>query len=166
MQKEPGGAVRIHALQARFGDSILVVWGSPKRAVLIDGGVGKTYSESIRPALAALKAEGIKALEALVVTHLDRDHIGGVAQVTRNRERNGLAIKDVWFNGERHLPAVAPRPKSVAQAEELGRLVVSERMSWNAAFAGRAIRTPARGPLPRVELPGGMSVTVLSPNLA
>jgi beta-lactamase superfamily II metal-dependent hydrolase len=134
--------------------------------MLIDGGVGKTYTESIKPALAALKAEGIRALETLVVTHLDRDHIGGVAQVIQQRAQNGLAIKDVWFNGGRHLPAVAPRPKSVAQAEALGQLIVSEGLSWNGAFAGRAIRTPARGALPRIELPGGMVVTVLSPNLA
>lgn len=157
--------MRIHALRARFGDSILVVWGRPKRAMLIDGGVRKTYTESIRPALAALKAEGIKALEVLVVTHLDRDHIGGVAQVIRNRARDGLAIKDVWFNGERHLPPSGRRPRSVAQAEALGKLIASEGLNWNSAFAGKAIRTPARGPLPRVELPGGMAVTVLSPNL-
>lgn len=41
-----------------------------------------------------------------------------------------------------------------------------EGLNWNSAFAGKAIRTPTRGPLPRVELPGGMAVTVLSPNLA
>ncbi len=157
--------MRVHALRARFGDSLLVVWGRPKRAMLIDCGVGKTYVESIRPALTALKAEGIHALEALVVTHLDRDHIGGVAQVIKNRSRDGLTIRDVWFNGERQLPRSGPRARSVAQAEELQRLILTEGLPWNVAFGGGAIRTPSRGPLPQVKLPGGMAITVLSPNL-
>ncbi len=45
-------------------------------------------------------------------------------------------------------------------------MLQEQGLPWNAAFAGGAIRTPARGPLPRVELPGGLAVTVLSPNLA
>lgn len=133
--------------------------------MLIDCGVGKTYVESIRPALMALKAEGINSLEALVITHLDRDHIGGVAQVIKNRAKDGLVIKDVWFNGERQLPRSGPRARSVAQADELQRLILTEGLPWNAAFGGGAIWTPARGPLPQVTLPGGMAITVLSPNL-
>lgn len=158
--------MEIRALNARFGDSMLVLWGRPKRALLIDGGVGKTYGESIQPALEELRSQGVKALEALVVTHLDRDHIGGIADVIRRRHQHQLGIRDVWFNGERHLPAGVPRPRSVAQAEALGALLLGQGLAWNAAFSGDAIRTPARGPLPRIDLPGGLTVTVLSPNLA
>ncbi len=158
--------MEIRPLKARFGDSILVLWGRPKRALLIDGGVGKTYVESIQPAFAALREQGVQTLEALVVTHLDRDHIGGIADVIRRRQQHQLGIRDVWFNGERHLPAGAPQPRSIAQAEALGAMLQEQGLAWNAAFSGGAIRTPARGPLPRVELPGGLTVTVLSPNLA
>jgi len=42
--------------------------------MLIDTGVGKTYAESIKPALVDLNAKGVRALEAVVITHLDRDH--------------------------------------------------------------------------------------------
>ncbi|MBB5206373.1 beta-lactamase superfamily II metal-dependent hydrolase [Inhella inkyongensis] len=157
--------MEIRPLKARFGDSILVLWGRPKRALLIDGGVGKTYGESIQPAFAALREQGVQALEALVVTHLDRDHIGGVADVIRRRHQHQLGIRDVWFNGARHLPVGAPRPRSIAQAEALGAMLHEQGLAWNAAFSGGAIRTPSHGPLPRVELPGGLAVTVLSPNL-
>lgn len=158
--------MEIRTLKARFGDSILVLWGRPKRALLIDGGVGKTYGESIQPAFAELRAQGVQSLEALIVTHLDRDHIGGIADVIRRRHQHQIAIRDVWFNGERQLPAGAPRPRSVAQAEALGVMLQEQRLAWNAAFSGGAIRTPSRGPLPRVELPDGLVITVLSPNLA
>lgn len=158
--------MEIRALNARFGDSILVLWGRPKRALLIDGGVGKTYGESIQPTLAELRSQGVKTLEALIVTHLDRDHIGGIADVIRRRHQHQVGIRDVWFNGERHLPAGVPRPRSVAQAEALGALLLGQGLPWNAAFSGGAIRTRSRGPLPRIDLPGGLTVTVLSPNLA
>ena len=156
----------IHALNARFGDSLLITWGRPTRAMLIDTGVGKTYAESIKPALIELIARGVKALEAEVITHLDRDHIGGAEQLLREARQLGIVIRDIWFNGERHLPSAAPRPKGFDQAERLADLILQMGLPRNSAFGGKAIKVSARGELPSVHLAGGMRATILSPQIA
>lgn len=155
----------VHALNARFGDSLLITWGRPARAMLIDTGVGLTFAESIETALKELIAHGLRALEVVVITHLDRDHIGGAEQLLREAERLGIAIKDVWFNGERHLPTAVPRAKGFDQAERLAALILQLGLPWNKAFGGKAIKVPTRGALPFVRLAGGMQVTILSPQV-
>lgn len=156
----------IHALNARFGDSLLITWGRPTRAMLIDTGVGKTYAESIKPALTDLIAKGVRALEVVVITHLDRDHIGGAQQLLREAGRLGIAIRDIWFNGERHLPGEVPRPRGFDQAERLADLILQMELPWNLAFGGKAIKVSTRGGLPSVRLAGGMRITILSPQVA
>ena len=156
----------IRSLPARFGDCLLVLWGNPPRALMIDAGVGKTYAESIEAAFARCRSDGVKRLELIVVTHLDRDHIGGIDQVVRNRNAHGLSIADVWFNGAQHIPRDPVQVRSVEQAEALGRLLTDQKLSWNAAFNGEPVCLPSRGAPPVREFPGGLRVTVLSPDLA
>jgi beta-lactamase superfamily II metal-dependent hydrolase len=156
----------VHSLPARFGDSLLVTWGSPPRAMLIDAGLGGTYAESIRPALARCRAQGIGQLELVVVTHLDRDHIGGIEDTLQRQHEHGLRVAEVWFNGEPQLPRTPLRPRSVAQGEALGRQLLEQAIPWNARFGGKAVSIPARGPLPCVRLPGGMRVTILAPDFS
>jgi beta-lactamase superfamily II metal-dependent hydrolase len=156
----------VRALPARFGDCLLVQWGSPPRALMIDAGVGKTYTESIAGALARCRSDGVRRLELLVVTHLDRDHIGGVEQVVKKRAAHGLPIADVWFNGAPHIPRDPVRLRSVEQAEALGRTLQEQNLPWNAAFGGKPVRLPSRGAPAVREFDGGLRVTVLSPDLA
>jgi beta-lactamase superfamily II metal-dependent hydrolase len=156
----------VRSLPARFGDCLLVTWGSPKRAMLIDAGLGKTYTESLRPALAQCRNLGIRRLELVVVTHIDRDHIGGVEQTLTLQHDHGLPIAEVWFNGEPHLPRAPARLRGVEQGETVGRLLRAQSIRWNTSLAGKAVRIPARGPLPSVTLPGGLRLTVLAPDLA
>ena len=156
----------IRSLRARFGDCFLVQWGDPPRALMIDAGVGKTYQESIVGALARCRSDGVQRLELLVVTHLDRDHIGGIEQVIRERAVHGMAIDDVWFNGAPHIPREPLQVRSVEQAEALGRLLIEQGLPWNTAFAGKPVRLPSRGAPVVREFAGGLRVTVLSPDLA
>ena len=114
----------IRSLPARFGDCLLVTWGSPKRAMLIDAGLGKTYTESLRPALAQCRSLGIRRLELVVVTHIDRDHIGGIEQTLTLQQDHGLHVAEVWFNGEPQLPRAPAQPRSLEQGETIGRLLI------------------------------------------
>lgn len=134
--------------------------------MLVDGGLSKTYAESLRPAFAECRRLGIQRLELVVVTHIDRDHIGGIEQMLKVQHDDGLPIAEVWFNGEPQLPRAPAQPKSIDQGEAIGRLLREQAIPWNSSFAGKAIRVPARGPLPSVTLPGGLRVTVLAPDLA
>lgn len=95
----------LHVIQAEFGDSMLIEYGSnahPKY-ILIDGGPSGIYDNFLRQAI--LDIVGTRTLEVAVVTHIDADHIKGVLDLLaelKSQEDNGetrfLQITDFWFN--------------------------------------------------------------------
>ena len=97
-----------------------------------------------------------------MVTHVDADHIAGVLDLLAD-EALGFSARDVWFNGYRHLPDEHPATLGPVQGERLTGLLLRRRLPWNAAFEGSAVMVPDQGPLPRVALPGGLVLTLLSP---
>ncbi len=52
---------------------------------------------------------------------------------------------------------------SVRQAAHLADILIGRELPWNLSWYGRAVVVPSSGPLPTLELPGGLRVTVLSP---
>ncbi len=154
--------MRIELLPARCGDCILVEYGPASARVLIDTGFVRTFEEAIAPRLAQIDATGEPvALELLVVTHIDRDHIRGAIPLLQQSPAKASPA-EVWFNGKKHL------------ADELGvqdgtvfAALLEERFAdrWNKSspFAGKAVKVPEHGALPTVTLPGGATITLLSP---
>jgi hypothetical protein len=77
----------LEALQADFGDSLLLHYGaegSPKY-ILIDGGPAGVYQNSLRKRLEQLRAESSNnqlVLQMVMVSHIDRDHITGIISLT------------------------------------------------------------------------------------
>ncbi|HEX4964379.1 MAG TPA: DNA internalization-related competence protein ComEC/Rec2 [Thermoanaerobaculia bacterium] len=71
------------------GDSILLRDGG--RAILVDGGGWDNADLGGRVLLPALLGEGVHRLEAVVMTHPDRDHCGGLVDVS-----SYLPVKEVW----------------------------------------------------------------------
>lgn len=161
------------------------------RQAIIDMGKEQTGRE-LADRLRALP-EDQRAFDLLVITHMDGDHIGGVLTCLSDVDEPipGLEFKDVWFNGWPHLhgeravfpgqpapeageppdPAPEPEPQSLdtgPSAEPLGP-VQGERFTkwlvhepWNEAFGGGPVVRPDNG-VTRVELPGGVRLTVLGP---
>jgi hypothetical protein len=156
--------ITVEILPAAFGDSILIEYGKPgaTRRILIDAGLKKTFSDVLEPRLREL---GIPvALELLVVTHIDRDHICGIVPLLKSQPPLVTAT-DIWFNGRRHLE---PDKLGVADGEVLGELLWKRRaqQGWNAAFGAsgmQAVYVPDSNPLPTRTLPGGAVLTLLSP---
>ncbi|HEX2223200.1 MAG TPA: DNA internalization-related competence protein ComEC/Rec2, partial [Thermoanaerobaculia bacterium] len=72
------------------GDAILLRDGP--RAVLVDGGGWDWGDLGGRVLLPALLAEGIRSLDALVMTHPDRDHCGGLVDIAAY-----LPVREVWM---------------------------------------------------------------------
>jgi len=64
----------VSSLKAKTGDSFVITW--QENCILIDGGMPNTYGEIQR------KLQG-KNLEAVFVTHVDYDHIGGVINLIK-----------------------------------------------------------------------------------
>jgi competence protein ComEC len=71
------------------GDSILVRDGD--RAILVDGGGWDGADLGGRVLLPALLGEGVHRLDALVMTHPDRDHCGGLVDIAAY-----LAVDEIW----------------------------------------------------------------------
>ncbi|WP_299252574.1 hypothetical protein [uncultured Aquimarina sp.] len=154
----------IKFLPARFGDCIWITYGpenNPSR-ILIDGGTGGTR-HSIKKLVEELP-ENERKLELLVVTHIDRDHIEGILKLLEEEELP-FSIRDLWFNGWGHLSAPVNGEIEVfgaVQGERLSTAILKHNLSWNGDFDKKTIVVDNEE-LPKVTLPGGMQLTLLSP---
>jgi beta-lactamase superfamily II metal-dependent hydrolase len=153
--------LRIEMLPASCGDGLWIEYGSARapHRLLIDGGL----SGDGRVLTARARKAGAKCrLELVVITHIDADHIGAPLRFLDELPA-GVEIGDVWFNGRRHLPGGV---LSTTQGEEVSALLEARKLPWNAAWRGRAVVVPAKGALPVKKLPGGATITLLSPGPA
>lgn len=96
---------KVHILPANAGDCFLIEFNNDE-CILIDTGFKETYYEYLKPLLIKLKNKG-KKITLLVITHMDKDHIGGAKKLL---EENGdynasniIKIENVWFNGFKNL---------------------------------------------------------------
>ncbi len=149
---------RIELLPAEQGDALWIEYGSassPHR-ILIDAGVRKT-SDVVRARVEELPKPK-RQFDLFVVTHVDSDHVGGVPRLLADPSL-GLRFDEVWFNAWRHLADTLGPVEGEIVSAQLDR----SGWAWNAAFEGKAVVVPDSGKLPRHVLPGGMTLTVLSP---
>ena len=155
--------LHIEMLPAAHGDAIWVEYGSTARPyrILIDGGPINTY-DAVHRRLKTAAADN-RRVDLFVITHIDTDHIDGAVVLLRD-ESLALDFGDIWFNA---WDQIAPDPTGDTfgpeQGEFVAALVQRQQRSWNRAFGGRAAVIPDAGPLPVVALPGGASITLLSP---
>jgi beta-lactamase superfamily II metal-dependent hydrolase len=151
------GLFEVKLIQAEHGDAILVSYGrDPIRHILVDGGPTSSLPNLLE-VLAASRTNGTLTLEMIVVTHYDFDHIGGIIALLKQMP-DWLSINDIWFNGFKHL---LPRDLLGPQhSEALVDLIMNNRLPWNKAFQGQAVFARFGG---SIDLPGGMSIWVLSP---
>ena len=161
----------VEMLPARHGDGLWIEWGSPgdRHRMLIDGGPRASY-DHVRRRLERLEVDD-RVIDLLVVTHVDLDHIETPIELLRTPPRD-LRINEVWFNDYRHLPkpdggsGASEVDRGGIQGEFLAALIERRALAWNEKFEGRAVVIPKGAPLPRVELPGGLVLVLLSPTPA
>jgi beta-lactamase superfamily II metal-dependent hydrolase len=155
----------IEMMPARKGDSLWIEYGDPAQPhrALIDGGTSGTY-QNLRAKVAGLPAKE-RRLEVLVITHVDDDHIAGILGLLDDTEL-GLEIRDLWFNGYRHLPKAPLESLGPVQGEKLTSQILRNGISWNNDFDGLAVALDDDGLPITKALPGSMSITVLSPGRA
>jgi competence protein ComEC len=96
LEQRPGPrAPEILVLDVGHGDAILV--RAAGEAWLVDAGPSQgRFDSGLRVVLPALRAEGVRELDALAVSHADRDHVGGAAAVV-----DGVRVREL------RLPAAA-----------------------------------------------------------
>jgi beta-lactamase superfamily II metal-dependent hydrolase len=94
----------LEALNARYGDALLLHYGSRRKpkVILVDGGPVGVYRDTLRPRLQQLAdARGAPLrLEHVFVTHLDSDHIRGVVDLAAEigEGEAPAACSSFWFN--------------------------------------------------------------------
>lgn len=150
---------RVEAFPAREGDCLLLSYGGAESAlshILVDAGRTATG----RALTNDLIGRGITHLELVVVTHVDADHIEGMLDFLE-AAAGRIDMNDVWFNGWKHLQEDL-EGMGPAQGERLTTLIAA--LPWNQATFGRAVRIDDDGPVELPPLPGGMVMTVLSPD--
>lgn len=111
--------LKIYILNVGQGDSTLII--TPRgRTVLIDGGKPGKGREVILP---FLESEGIGHLDAIVATHYDADHIGGIPEVIAGKDgeldtaddlRPTLGVFDRGGNPLDAAPAYSPYLQAVS----------------------------------------------------
>ncbi len=195
----------LEALQAKYGDSLILHWGTKKapRFLLIDGGPKGVYKETLKPRLTELhqrfaKTDGKLDLEMVMVSHIDEDHISGILSLFGELEKLKEAdkelpynIKTLWFNSFDetlgNLPAElqsvlasfkrsaldkVAKPTaisgavlaSVGQGRDLRASAERLGVAPNVGFRGLVMA--ATGKPTVVKLPGGLSLTILTPSAA
>ena len=120
--------VRLFAVQAAFGDCLLLVFGeaSAPKYILFDGGPGGTYEKHLHPVLKKL-SKTARELELVILTHVDNDHAIGLLDLfadLRRLQENGRAIKPqvckLWHNTFEQTVdpggTIAPRLRSLLSA--------------------------------------------------
>lgn len=160
----------IEMLPADNGDCLWVEYGDPQapRRILIDGGISGTYDDIIAR---VGDAGGACIFELVVISHVDIDHIDGIVKFLENLPP-GVEIKEIWFNGWRHLPAAPPPPPGGPRpagpsGEKLTAMIEDLNLPWNEQFGGssQAVVVPDVGALPVLHLADGMTLTLLSPTI-
>lgn len=155
--------MRVEMLPALHGDCLFVEYGrghTTQRA-LVDGGPMGSY-EALARRLEAIPL-GDRTFEMMVLTHVDTDHVDGLVKLFASGITRDLRIRDIWFNGWRHIRQYQT-VLGGKQGEYLSVLLDRKLQpnSWNEAFGGKAIVVPRSGDLP-VKQVGHMTVTLLSP---
>ena len=120
----------VEMLPARNGDALLVTWGleSTPHRMLIDGGLASAYS-AVAKRLRTLPG----VIDLLVVSHIDRDHIGGVVKLLEN-DTFASRFGAVWFNGRDHVEQFSDL-LGVLDAERLSDLISTTRYSLELRLA-------------------------------
>jgi beta-lactamase superfamily II metal-dependent hydrolase len=154
---------RLTLLPAREGDCLLATYGKDERTpthMLIDGGRAGTWNDIKEASLLEMGAGA--RFEAIVVTHIDRDHIEGILKLSADRDF-GAEVGDVWFNGYKHLSQELEE-FGVAQAEKLSIAIATRKWPWNMRFDNKAVKiSDGEGAPGTIELESGLRVTLLSP---
>jgi len=88
------GELRVTFLDVGQGDAALLTFPDGRNALIDAGPRGFKYDAGKWVIAPYLKREGITDIHALIVSHADSDHLGGVPYILRN-----FRVHEVWDNG-------------------------------------------------------------------
>ena len=93
----------IRVLPACNGDAIIIRFGEKElKSILVDGGRGMTSYRELKKFIKHIDTNS-QAIELVIITHVDDDHINGVLKIMADNTINKLVIKDVWINSSKSI---------------------------------------------------------------
>lgn len=155
----------VEMLEAEYGDSLWIEYGEGSKVhrILVDAGT-ITAAAAVQAKLDSIKGDPV--FELGVVTHIDSDHIDGMAKLFQHWPET-LRFEEFWFNAYEHTQSdgfLGAKQGEYLTVELRAREKIEKREFWNKQFGGKAAMLPDEGE-PRVcTLAGGMKVTVLGPS--
>jgi len=160
VSRHEGPFFDIEMFPAGHGDALWIEYGDANvcHRVLVDCGTQQTAPGLLRRV--EQLPSNARRLELFVMTHIDADHIGGALRFLQ-AVKEGLRIDDTWFNGWRHISGSL----GARQGEVFSSALQDLELRWNDWRGGDAIVVGAKE-LPVCQLPGGMKLTLLSPQPA
>jgi beta-lactamase superfamily II metal-dependent hydrolase len=153
---------RIEMLPALHGDALWIEYGEPEdlHRILIDGGPVPTYKALMERLARAPGNE--RFFELIVLTHVDGDHVEGLVRLFADKPL-AFTVDRVMFNGWRQMER-SHGLLGALQGEFLSALLVNRATSaWDPDAEPWVVLK--NGPLPSLDLPGGMKLTLLSPDV-
>lgn len=152
---------KVRMLPAGYGDCLWIEYGQGTKQyrILIDAGTLPAYKE-VRELIETSLPAGKRRFDLFIITHIDTDHIDAAVKLL-NSPSLEVEYGEIWFNGWKQLldkDVLGPQ-----QGEYLTAIVEREQIPLNKAFSGHPAYVSEEGKLPKLNLPGGMSVTLLSP---
>ena len=130
---------RVVTLDVGLGDSSIVHLPSGK-TILIDGGVRYgPWSMGSRVVLPYLRSAGVNELDAIICSHFDRDHIGGIVEVLKM-----MKVRRIFSPPQLGNNTIASELKQIAKEKniEWRELFAGDKLCWNSVTA-TVINPPA-----------------------
>ncbi|WP_192355943.1 MBL fold metallo-hydrolase [Mesorhizobium mediterraneum] len=102
--------MHIEVFPAASGDCLLLTSSDDKR-LLADAGLPDAYDEFVAAPLSELRAAQ-KAIDVVYVSHIDRDHIGGILRMLDD-EMKWRVFDHMQLNGKKFKQPKVPRPPEI-----------------------------------------------------
>ncbi len=116
--KPDSGKLEATFLDVGHGDSIFLEF--PRGGnMLIDGGSGGDWDEGRRVVLPFLRNKGVQVIDAILLTHPDSDHVGGLVSVM-----GGVRVKEIFYNGAEYRTGAYRDFKDIAVRSNIKRRIL------------------------------------------
>lgn len=107
--------MQITMFQSAQGDCLLLTDTGDQTRILVDGGMPASYTTHVAPALAKLRLEKKNNIDLVYVSHIDRDHIGGVLRMLDDEVLWRVHDHQVkTLKNTAHKPPKSPRPPVIS----------------------------------------------------
>jgi competence protein ComEC len=125
MFKTASDKLRVTFLDVGLGDAVFIEFPYSGRTMLIDGGPGGENDAGRWAILPFLWNKGIGRIDALVLTHPDDDHLGGLVSVLKNIKvnyvfDNGMPKESIGYNNYKtQVAKKVPHYRILKRAEQI-----------------------------------------------